>query len=568
MDKRIKIMAIGTALVVVVIVAMLGISITRRLSPSNEVMLLTDYYQVDDERVMIILQDEIHDKDGILEDGAVYIEYDTVVTYLNQRFYYDNNEKLLTYTTPTQIIRINMDSSEYRIIDKENKSLTYKVPIVKSLNDEIYLSLDFIKEYSNIEASFYSNPNRIIINYKWGEFLYTEVKKDTKLRFEPNIKSPILTELSAGDQLLYVDLDEPPKKGFSKVMTAEGVVGYVKNKSIKESFYTEIKSSYVEPEYTSLTRPYKINMVFHQVFGTNEAEKLETLIGATKGVNVVSPTWFSITDNTGSISSLANIEYVNKAHELGLEVWALIDDFNTEIDMKIVLGHTSSRQKLMEALTNAVREYDLDGINIDFEVILPEAGVHYIQFLRELSVMCRNEGIVLSVDNFVPPYKKHYDREEQGRIIDYFIVMAYDEYYAGSETAGPNSSIGFVTDAVRNTLDYVPREKTVIAIPFYTRLWKETEDGYVTREKDYAMTPAAQVLIDNNVVPKWNETYGCYYGEYEVDGVVYKMWQEEEKSIAEKLKVITEADVAGIAAWKLGLEKESVWNIIIEYLGK
>jgi spore germination protein YaaH len=254
------------------------------------------------------------------------------------------------------------------------------------------------------------------------------------------------------------------------------------------------------------------------------------------------------------------------AKSLGLEVWALVDDFNTEISMYDVLSHTSRRETLSNALVEAALEYKLNGINIDFEKITADAGEHYIEFLRELSVKCRNNGIVLSVDNFVPtPYTEHYNREEQGKIVDYVVVMAYDEFYAGSEVAGPVASIRFVTDAINNTLAVVPKEKTIIAIPFYTRLWKETKEGEVTSES-FSMTPAANLLTDNGAEAKWDDTYGCYYAEYEKDGVTYRMWQEEEKSIEKKMKVIYEAEVAGVAAWKLGLEKESIWDVIIPYL--
>jgi spore germination protein YaaH len=309
-------------------------------------------------------------------------------------------------------------------------------------------------------------------------------------------------------------------------------------------------------------------MVFHQVFNEDAADNLAGLINATKDVSIVSPTWFSVNDVSGTISSLATKEYVDVAKSLGLEVWALVDDFNTEISMYDVLSYTSRRETLSNALVEAALEYKLNGINIDFEKISSDAGEHYIEFLRELSVKCRNNGIVLSVDNYVPtPYTEHYNREEQGKIVDYVVVMAYDEYYAGSEVAGPVASIGFVTDAINNTLAVVPKEKTIIAIPFYTRLWKETAEGEVTSES-FSMTPAANLLTDNDVEAKWDDSVGCYYGEYQKDGATYRMWQEEEKSIEEKMKAIYEAEVAGVAAWKLGLEKEIIWDVIIPYLNK
>ena len=567
MDKKLRITMIGSCSIIVLILVFLGIAIKNKYTPSNEVMLLTDYYQIKDSEILIILQDKIYEKKGLLVDGEIYIDYETVVNEFNHRFYWDKNENVLTFTTPNEILQANAGSRQFtttKSIVKTTANAEYE--IVKVFADRVYLALDFVKKYSDITFQYYKNPNRVVIQYQWGDYLYTEVVKETQLRKEPSIKSPVLTQLPVEASLIYVDKEEAPKKGFSKVMTEEGVVGYVRNKHLKQSFYKTLTSSYVEPEYTAQTRPGKINLVFHQVFNAEAAGNLEELINSTKGVTVVSPTWFKVVDNNGTIESLANQKYVDKAKNLGLEVWALIDDFSAEVSMFEVLSYTSRRENLANTLIDYATQYKLNGINIDFEKISRDAGVHYVQFLRELSVKCRNNGIVLSVDNYVPaPYNQHYGREEQGKIVDYIVVMAYDEHFGGSETAGPVASIGYVMDAIRNTLAVVPKEKTIIAIPFYTRLWKETDEGDVTSQS-LAMTPASNVLKDNGVETVWDENRGYYYGEYVKDGATYKMWQEEERSLEEKLKAIYEADVAGIAAWKLGLEKESVWNVIIRYL--
>jgi len=567
MDKKAKIAIAGIVIAILIIAAGVGVMVVKKMTPSNEVMPLSDYYQVKENDVLIILQDEIYNKFGIMADQKVYIDYDTVVNEFNHRFYWDSNENILTYTTPTEIIQADAASSKYTVTKSMIKTETSSdYPIIKLYGDKVYIALDFVQKYSDMQYRFYTEPNRVVIDYKWGDYLYTEVSKATQLRYEPDIKSPVLVQLPVGEELMYIVKDEAPKKGFVKVMTQDGVIGYVREKHVKESYYKTIGSSYQAPEYTSLKRSGKINLVFHQIFNKDAAMKLEELISQTKGVNVVSPTWFSIADVNGSISSLASHEYVEKARALGLEVWALVDDFNNDVDMYELLSYTSRRENLANSLVEAAIQYKINGINIDFERIPSKAGEHFIQFIRELSVKCRNNGIVLSVDNFTPaPYNKYYNRKEQGEIVDYIIVMAYDEHHAGSDVIGPVASIGFVKDAVRNTLEEVPKEKTVIAVPFYSRLWKETEEGDVSSES-LAMTPAFKVFADNGVEPEWDASAGSYYGEFEKDGAVYKMWLEDEKSIEEKMKVIYEADVAGIGAWKLGLEKEEVWNVIIRYL--
>ena len=566
MDKRSKIAVIGTSAVMLLIAIILGAALVKQLTPSDEVMLLTDYYSLEDTEVLVILQDQISEEKGMLLDGKVYLDYETVIQEFNHRFYWDHNENILTYTTPDEILQTEAGSNQYSVTKsmiKTNANTDY--PIVKVLADQVYISIDFVAKYSDIDYQYYADPNRVVIHYKWGDYLFTDVTKNTQLRKDASIKSPILVELPAGTSLMCVNMEEVPKKGFSKVMTNEGIIGYVKNKHIKESYYKTFSSDFKEPDYTSQTRPEKINLVFHQVFHKDAVSNLEALVKPAKGLDVIVPTWFSVNDVSGTISSIATEEYVKKANDLGLEVWGLVDDFNTEVSMYELLSHTSRRETLSNTLVEAALKYKLNGINIDFEKISSDAGIHFIQFLRELSVKCRNNGIVLSVDNYVPmPYNAYYDREEQGKIVDYVITMAYDEYHAGSEVAGPVASIGFVKDAVDNTLAEVPKEKTIIAIPFYTRLWKETADGEVSSES-FSMTPAENILKENEAEPIWDEAYGSYYAEYEKDGITYRMWQEEDKSIEEKLKVIYDADVAGIAAWKLGLEKESTWNVITRY---
>jgi spore germination protein YaaH len=567
MDRKVRLAVIGIGSALVLIAIIIILAIVKMLTPSDEVMPLSEYYQVEDKEVVLILQDQIYEEKGILIDGKVYIDYDTVIQEFNHRFYWDYNENVLTYTLPDEIIRADASSNTYTVtksmIETERE---YEYPIAEVFVDKVYLSLDFVQQYSDLTFQYYKDPNRVVIDYKWGDYLYTEVSKATQLRYEPDIKSPILLELPIGTGLVYVDTEEAPEKGFIKVMTEDGVKGYIKKKATKESAYQTLESTYQEPEYSAQSRSKKINLVFHQVFNQDANAGLEDLIDDTKGVNVVSPTWFSIDDVSGTITSLASEKYVTRANARGLEVWALVNDFNTEVNMKQLLSYTSRRDTLSNALIEKALDYKLNGINIDFEKIPSEAGVDYIQFLRELSVKCRNNGIVLSVDNYVPsPYTEYYDREEQGKVVDYLIAMAYDEYHGNSEEAGPVASIGFVSDAVNNMLKVVPKEKIIIAIPFYTRLWKEGADGSLSSET-YAMSPAAELIKNNGVEAKWDDVKGCYYVEYNKDGDTYKMWQEEDKSIEEKMKVIYDADVAGVAEWKLGLENESVWNVIIRYL--
>ncbi len=563
MNRKGRYTIIGLVFAVIVIIITISLAIIKKYKPSKEVMDLNDYYLVNEDEALIVFQDGIYEKKAIFEDGAIYLDYDTAVNLLNKRFYWDTKENLLILTTPTKYIRTDIGSKSFSI-NKNNDEL--KHPVTKTKDGTLYIAIDFIDKYSDMEYQFFENPNRVTIKKDWGQYLFSTVEKDTQLRVKDSIKSEILLELTAGTELIYIENDTVYKNGFCKVINDEGVIGYVRSKDVSESQYKEVKSSFVEEEYIQTKKDEPIKLVWHQVTNQKANNNLLNDLEGTKGVTTISPTWYSVTSNEGTISSLADETYVSRAHSLGIEVWALIDDFNTEVNMEEVLSRTSRREKLINELISSAIKYDLDGINIDFEHIPQDAGIHYVQFLRELSIRCRSNGLVLSTDNYVPSeYRSYYDIEEQGVLVDYVVIMAYDEHYRGSSESGPVASIKFVEDAIEKTIAMVPKEKILIGIPFYNRMWKEDDSGIV-EVIDLAMTNAEDMFRVNGVEAEWDKQTGLSYGEYEKDGFIYKMWLEDESSIDLKLQTIKESGVAGIGAWKLDLEKEEIWNVINKYL--
>lgn len=551
-------------LVVVLIATVVGIVAVKKLVPSKKVMDLKEYYKVEPDEIIVILQNEIKEERGLYLDKVAYVTYDTVIDYLNKRFYWDSNENLLIYTTQSDVVKAEIGSSDY-YVNKSKSKVSYQ--IVKTIGNQVYIALDFVKMFSNIEYQVYEEPNRVVIQYDWeNEYLYSTVKKATQLRYKPSIKSDILYQLKKGDKLVYIDTEELNEEKFKKVMTDDGVVGYVKGKHLSDGKYEKLENENMQPEYAHITKDYTISLGWHQVTNSTANDNLLSVLDQSKGINTISPTWFSIANNEGAITSLASERYVQRAHGAGIEVWALCDDFNPEIDMVALLSHTSRREKLEnELIANAIK-YSLDGINIDFENISAKSAPHYLQFLRELSIKCRNNGIVLSVDNYIPaPYNSFYDIEEQGKIVDYVVIMAYDEHHSNSEESGSVSSIGFFKEAIENTLQSVSKERVIIGLPFYTRLWTETNDGSL-RTEAYAMSRIQSVLDANGAKSKWDETTGQNYAEFKTEDGLNKVWLEDEKSIELRMKAASDADVAGMAYWKLGMEKESIWKVIQKFV--
>lgn len=578
-----KMIPVITAIVLIVVVVAIGFGgkILDKYSYSKERADLQEYFELSGENeVAIVLQNERIEEKAKLMDGVYYFDMATVHKYLNDRFYEDKNEQLLLYTLPNETIRVEIGSSSYTTktgaVDAGYVIAGYEAAADGS-GDVLYVAADYVKLFTDYSYEAFTEPNRMQVytKEKAQEGKKAQIVKDTSVRYQGGVKSPILTDVVQGDKVTVLEEME----NWSKVKTSDAFIGYVENKRLEssgaEAVVTEVQpekienSEYINPEFTSLTRSHKINLGWHAVAGTGGNDTLMEVLDGTKGVNVISPTWFALTDNDGNFSSFATQEYVNKAHDMGMEVWALIDNFTHKevVDTYEVLSYTSKRAYLIENLVNTTLQYGIDGINVDFEGVSQDAGEHFVQFIRELSVACRANGIVLSVDNYVPTgYTDHYDRGEQGVFADYVIIMGYDEHYAGSSEAGSVASIGFVEEGISKTVDEVAPEKVINALPFYTRIWK-SEGSELTSEA-VNMDIAEQFVANHSIELRWDETACQNYGEIQEGDVFYQVWLEDGQSIEAKLNIMEKYNIGGVAAWQLGFEKDSIWDVIGAYLSK
>ena len=568
-----------TIAIVVLIIG--GAFLWKRYSPSKEKANLNEYYGITDENQLGITVDEevIHAK-SMMVDGEPYLEYAAVMDWLNDRFYIDFHENLLLYTLPEGTVTAVANSSEYTL-NGETQSKDYA--IMKLEGETAYIALDFVQQYTNLDYQIYDSPNRVVITSKWGKLKTAEVKKDTQVRYLAGVKSPILTELSKGEKVTFIE-DEGK---WRKVYTKDGFVGYTPKSALEEPKNENVTREFEEQVYDHISKDYTINLAWHQVTGSAANETLDELIAGTKGLTTISPTWFTVADVQGNINSLASSSYVEKAHQNGLEVWALVRDFDGGIasqeESYELLSYTSRRANLINQLIESATAVGVDGINVDFEKISEECGDHYIQFVRELSLECGKHDLVLSVDNYVPRgFNQQYHREEQGCVADYVIIMGYDEHYAGSYESGSVASYDFVEEGIQKTLEQVPKEKVINAIPFYTRLWKETpkseselaaEEGteaamypVKVESSTCGMQEAANIVQQAGASARWDDSTRQNYAKWDADGATYKIWLEDAASVEEKLKLVKQYELAGVAAWKLGLETPDVWDVIERYV--
>ena len=576
--KRISPVLIILLLLILVAGLVGGALVWTKYGPTKEKYDLNEYYGIEsEEQVGVTINNEVVGAQAMMSDGTFYLSYEVVRDYLNERFYWDSNENLLLYTLPREMVRVGVGSKDYTI-SKETKSEDYV--ILKTNGSTAYIAIDFVQQYTNMDYQIYESPDRVMIVSEFGETKTAIAKSDTPVRLKGGLKSPVLTELKKGDKVTVIEqIDD-----WKKVRTEDGIIGYMRASRLRKEV-TEITSrEFTEEEFTSITSDKTINLAWHQVTSqTANSTVLET-IASTKGLTTISPTWFSVADNSGNLNSIASVEYVNYAHQAGIDVWALVDNFGQNIDQMELLSHTSARENLENQLISEALKSRIDGINVDFEQIPTEVGEHYIQFIRELSVKCRLNDLVLSVDNYVTKgYNKHYHKKEQGIVADYIIIMGYDEHYSGSYEAGSVASYDYVKEGIEETLKEVPAKKVISAVPFYTRLWREvpkTEEELAEQEgteaAQYPMKVTSEALGMKDALDKvngagatavWDDTVKQNYAEWTgSDGATYKIWLEDSASLEKKLELMKTNKLAGTAAWKLGFETSDIWELILKYV--
>jgi len=550
-------------LVVLILIVLVGAAgvvsfLINRYKPGTEYMAGNEYFNLTDENSVALIQNgELLEEQAVLIGGEPYAAYTYVESQLNSCFYWDEETKGILLTTSGGVQTLLPGDAAVA------KTPGGQPAVQQESDGTVYISLDVVKEYTDLDYAYYSDPNRVVIRNEWDGVEQATVQSDTaQVRQKGGIKSLILADVQKGDTLLYLEnLDN-----WCKVMTADGYTGYIQTEDISEPEAIEARTA-KKDSYERITRDHKINLVWHQSTSTESNDAMAEMTAEMTGVNVISPTWFSVTDETGTISSLASADYVKLAHDAGREVWGLIDNFNEAFDETTDLAYASVRSRIIEQLLAEAASCGMDGINVDFEN-LKEAGIpHYLQFLRELTSAAHARNLVVSVDTPVPQaYTMYYQRGEQARFVDYMIVMAYDEHFAGSEEAGSVSSLPFVQQAVEEMTRVMPADQVICGIPFYTRVWTEKFGQSAITSEVLGMDGAKNYAKENQMTETWDASLGQNVATVETSDARYTIWMEDEQSMEEKLKVIQSADLAGVAEWKLGFERADIWSLISEYI--
>ena len=572
--KQVLPVLIIVGLIVLVLLFIIGSKLIEKYTPTKERMALTEYYGfTEDSQVAITLNNTVLENYGAILDGHVYLDYKFIHDVLNSRFYWDTNENILLYTTASDVISAKADENSYNI---GKSSTDYGRPIVKATADSAWVDLEFVKAYSDFTYSVYESPSRVVITNEWKEITTSTAKGKTEIRLKGGIKSPILADVKKGDVLTILEKDEK----WTKVCTKDGITGYVRSNKVKNTEKKTLTSDYKPETFHHITKDQTINFLWHPIYSKAANNEISGILSTAKGVDVISPSWFKLKDNKGNLSSYASLDYVTYCHNHDVEVWGMVKNLDldsSDIDINYILTHTSTRQNLVNQLVSHALQYNLDGINIDFEQLSEsEIGDAYIQFLRELSIKCENNDILLSTAVYTPAaYNSVYKYGEQTDFVDYICLMAYDQHYGQASGEGSVASLDWVEEGVKKTLaEGVPADQLILGVPFYTKLWNLTptsndsavDTTYIIGFENLGLTSAKKWMNNNITNPVWLEESGQYFGEVVKNGTTYKMWLEDEASIEKKLTLMQEYKLAGAAFWSSDLDNASIWDTIIKYI--
>jgi len=539
-------------------------SLVEVFTYSNKKADLKSYFDIKDkDDVAVVLGNEYVEERAKIWDDTYYLDISAIRNNINSKFFYSKVDGTLQYTTPDTIITANIGEKAWT--DSKGGSGEEKYVIAKEADETLYVALDYVKKYSNFSYEGFKDPNHIQIITSWDEQNVATVSKRTALRKKGGPKSEVLKNLGKGEGVVLLEEFD----NWYKVKSQDAFIGFVEKKRLKDmkTMTPEPVTDYQEPEYTRIKKDEMINLGFHSIGAEGGNSTLSEYLSNTRGLNVIAPTWLYIEDEEGTIGSIGSADYVKEAHAAGLDVWVVFEDITNKDEFKLMdlLPRAECREKMIKEVMAQVTLLGADGLNLDFESIQSEEKSQpFIEFVRELSIACREAGIVFSIDNYYPFYNKFMNIKEQGVVADYIILMGYDEHTKSSPEPGPVASIDFVEKGIDLVLEDVDPSKVINAIPFYSRVW-HTTDGVHECEVQH-MKNIESYLSANDITVAWDEETGQNYGENtSSDGTLNQVWVEDSESVRKKLEVMKARNLAGVAEWALGMETSDVWDVIAGY---
>lgn len=491
-----------------------------------------------------------------IKDGVVYVSKPDIYNFFDNTIIYDEKYNQVVTTSSTKIASLPIDSKQIQV---NSSNTTIKAEAI-ILDEVAYVPISELDEVYNIKTTYVESEDLVYIDSLDREQQTATLKKDSSIKYKPTIISATLAKAKQGDTLTIANRsDYPVPNGWTRVRTENGTLGYIQTGKLNEFKTIREKTE----EKAKIEGPISLAWDYY-----SEYVSAPTRTGKITGINVVSPSFFYMTkySTTNVYENVENegIAYVNWAHENGYQVWPMFTNSNMSETSKM-LSDYKSRETVINQIIKYIKQYNLDGINIDFEGMYEADRDNFSRFLIEIRPRLNEIGAVLSVDvtapDGAPEWSLCYDRYTIGKVADYVMFMAYDQYGVSATKAGTTAGHNWVEANVKKFLgqEEVKAEKIILGIPFYTRVWKEN-NGNVT--SNVVNIGNVNNVIPSNATKTWDEDLQQYYVEYKKGGATYKIWVEDEKSIEAKLDLVSKYNLGGAAYWEYDRATNSIWNLI------
>lgn len=507
---------------------------------------------------------------GIGSGDSLKLPLPVIQQIIDPTIRYEEDTKSVILTTPQKLVLLKADEKIAKINNKP-KELRFAPEEKEGV---LYLPAHLLQDLYGAEVKE-DAASGVVLLYRAGEKILPAVvdsgssKKDSTvpLRTGPSIHQPILADMPEETALRIL---ETPDDKWYYVQLNNGYTGYVQRKDVvlgEEHAIPELKLelSAAKQKWQSKT----VNMTWEAVY---QVAPKPSSIGKLPGINVVSPTWFSMVDGKGNVKSKADPAYVKWAHGQGMQVWGLFNNsFDPDLTSEALASFENRLTTILQMLYYA-KLYDLDGINIDYENVYTKDGENLTQFMRELRPLAEEQGLIVSID--VTPksnsemWSAFLDRRALAEVVDYLVLMAYDEHWAASPVAGSVASLPWVRSSVTRILeeDDVPPSKLILGIPLYTRVWTETvKDGKTeVSSKAIGMDKAQQIIAEKKLKPRFSEETEQNYVEYKDKEGLHRIWLEDAESLKRRVEVAKSMKLAGIATWTRAFASDEAWETLRE----
>ena len=505
---------------------------------------------------------------ALIEEDSIFLPLSFMQEHIDNSIIFDEKSMSIIITTTDKVIQMPTDSLTYFV---NQKPVDLQVSPIISKEGQLFVAIDPLLSYYPIQYSVLKDTGAVWVqkngdHYIQGEITVEDVHPEKlRLRTEPSLKSPYTAEMSKQESIVI----EAEEQDYYLVRKENGLSGYINKKYVKKNKEVTITISEKSEvlDLPQINGP--IHLTWEAVYTKNPDH---TQIPDMLGLNVVSPSWFSLTGNDGSISNLASLEYSKWAQSKGYQVWGLFSNSFDPVLTHEALKDFETRQKIIIQLLHFSQMYQLQGINFDIENVKQEDGPLVTQFMREATPYLHEAGLVVSMDiTFYAGennnWSSFYERSKLAGIVDYLIIMAYDEHSGSSPVAGSVSSLPWVEKNLQNLLNEVPKEKLILGVPLYTRLWKEQqkEDGTTeVSSQALSMAKVKEWLAEKGLQPAYDEESGQNYVEYyaEEEKATYKVWIEDELSLSKRANLASTYQLAGVASWSRNFGDQTAWTAI------